>query len=236
MARGRLAVPAGDLAPVLLQAEPEPLEIDLKRAAVIVVDMQNAFASKGGFLDLTGRLDTSKIPKVVSHIEKITDAARARGLKVIYVAHVYSPDFHEGGGPDSPNWYRGTPLTYREHPEMRDSLIVRGAWGSEIIKELKPQEGDIFMEKPRYSAFFGTDLDIVLRTYNIKFLMFVGVATNICVEASLRDAFNLDYFAILISDAAAPAGPSFTHEATISNIKFCFGWVTTSENIIKVMQ
>ncbi len=74
MARGRLAVPAGDLAPVLLQAEPEPLEIDLKRAAVIVVDMQNAFASKGGFLDLTGKLDISKIPKVVSHIEKITDA------------------------------------------------------------------------------------------------------------------------------------------------------------------
>ncbi len=223
------------LSPFLLQAEPEPLEIDLQRTAVIVIDMQCAFVMKGGMYDLWGR-DISKILEVIEPIKKITSTARATGIKVIYVAHHHSPDFHDSGGPNSPNWYKRALTDYREHPEWRDKLHFAGTWGAEIIEELKPQENDILVIKPRYSAFFGTHLDMILKTYGIKYLVFVGVATNICVEAAIRDAFNLDYFSILISDATMNTGPSFMQEATIFNVKICFGWVTNTENIVRAME
>lgn len=222
--------------PVLLQADPKPLEIDLQSTAVIVIDMQNCFVKKGGFFDLWG-CDIVLTQRVIEPIKRITNAARTKGVKVVYIAHVYSPDLRDSGGPNSPNWYKDAALSGpREHPEWGDKFYNRGTWGAEIIDELKPQESDLFVEKPRYSAFFGTNLDIILRTYSIKYLVFVGIATNCCVESSIRDAFNLDYFSILISDAAMNYGPQFTQEATIFNVKDLYGWVTTTENIVKAME
>jgi ureidoacrylate peracid hydrolase len=221
--------------PVLLEAEPEPLEIDLQRTALIVVDMQNAFVSRGGMFDVWG-FDILSIQKVIQPIKRISRAARARGCKVVYITHRYSPDLHDSGGPSSPHWHKVRALKdYLEHPERRDSLIIRGTWGAGIVEELEPQEGDIVVEKPRYSAFFGTNLDVILRAFNIKYLIFAGVATNICVEDSIRDAHNLEYFPVLISDAAMNAGPDFMQEATIFNVTLTYGWVTTTEKIMKAI-
>ncbi len=218
---------------VMLQAEPKPLELDLKRTAVVVVDMQNAFASKGGMLDLWG-FDISGIPQVVKAIQSIVSAARTKGSKVIYIAHRISPDLREVGS-ISPFFCHDKAIeAYREKPAMRDAMILRGSWGAEIIDELKPKETEILIEKRRFSAFVGTDLDMTLRTYDIRYLIFVGVATNICVESTLRDAFHREYFPILVSDAAAAFPPS-RHQSTIDNVKQVFGWVTTSQNIIKAM-
>ena len=222
--------------PFLLPAEPEGLEIDLKRAAILVVDMQNAFVSNGGLFDLMG-VDILLAQKIIEPIRMVTSTARAKGVKVIYIAHRYSPDLRESGGPNFPSWHKGGSLRlYREHPEWRDKLLIRGTWGADVIDALKPQESDIIVEKPTFSAFFGTNLDIILRTYDLKYLVFVGTATNICVEASIRDAFYLGYFPILISNAAANIGPPLTQEATIFNIKCVYGWVTTTDNIIKAME
>lgn len=236
MERNRFPAPAPHLAPVLLEAEPEPLEIDLQRTALIVIDMQNAFVSKGGFLDLIGEVDISNAQKIIEPIKKITTAARAKGCKVIHFAEVLSPDLRDSGGPNSPFWYIVPLTTYREHPEWQDKLIFRGTWGADIIQELKPQQGDIFIEKPRYSAFFGTNLDTILKTYSIKYLVFVGATTEICVETSIRDAFHLEYFPILVSDATVNSGAPFVKEATIYNVKICFGWVTTTENVLRAME
>ena len=221
--------------PVMLEAEPQPLQIDLQRSAVVVIDMQNAFASNGGMLDLMG-LDISHNLKVVEIIKKIIGAARASEVKVLYVVHHYSPDLHEAGGPNSGYWYNIHMRGIREHPEWQDKAIIRGTWGAEVVKEIEPQEDEIVVTKPKYNAFFGTDLDTTLKTFNIKYLAFVGVATNICVEAAIRDACSLDYFPILISDAAAPAGPPSAQEATINNVKLCFGWVTNSENFLNAIK
>ncbi len=224
------------LAPVLLQAEPEPLQIDRARTAVVVIDMQNAFASKGGIVDVTGKADVTTSQKIIPNIKKLNSAARARGCKVIYVAERWPRDLSNTGGPDSPNWYHSMLTNYREHPEWRDKTLVRGTWGAAIVDELKPQEGDIEVEKAKPSAFFETNLDTILKTYNIKYLVFTGTATNMCVEASLRDAYYRGYFAILASDATSNAGPPFTQDATIFNVKLVLGWVTTTENILKAMQ
>ncbi len=220
---------------VLLQAEPESLRVDLNRLAIMVIDMQNTFVSKGGRFDSRG-FDVSVYKNTIETIQKINTAARAKGIKVIYIAHTLSTDLRETGGPDHPYWHKAGHLrVYREQPDMRDKLIVRGTWGADIVKEIAPQEGDVLVEKPTFSAFHGTHLNTILRTYNIKYLAFVGTATNICVEASLRDAFNLGYFCILISDATVAIGPPFMQDATIFNVKSIYGWVTSSENIVKAI-
>lgn len=221
--------------PILLQAEPQSLELDLQRTAVIVIDMQNAYVSRGGSWDLRG-LDISGGQRVIRPIKKIISTVRGKVSKIIHVVTVYSADLRESGGPNSPQWYKGVLTAYREHPEWQDKLPTRGAWGADIVKELQPKEGDLVVEKLKYSAFYGTYLDMILRTYNIKYLVFMGVATNICVEASIRDAYYLDYFPVLVSDAVASSGPPSTQETTIHNIEWCYGWVTTSESILKVIE
>lgn len=229
-----MSAPFATPAPFLLLAEPESLEIELQRTVVVVVDMQNAFVTKGGMFDLMG-MDISTAQKIVEPIIKITSIARGKGIKVIYIVQRYSLDLRESGGPNSPRWYKGL-ASYREHPDWQDKFLIRGTWGANIIEELKPEESDIVVEKPTFSGFFGTNLDIILRTDNIKYLAFVGTTTNICVEASIRDATYLGYWPILISDATANVGPTFMQDATIFNVKLCYGWVTTSENFVKAIQ
>ncbi len=118
---------------------------------------------------------------------------------------------------------------------MRDRLYFRDTWGTEIVDELKPREGEILIEKPRYSAFAGTDLDMTLRGSDIKYAVFVGIATNGCVEASIRDAYNLEYWSLLIPDACANTGPDYMQDATIWNVKLNLGWVAPSENLLKAL-
>ena len=218
---------------VKMETEPEPIEIDPARSAVIVVDMQNAFVSKGGMFEARG-FDIASIQKVIEPIRKICNKARERKVKVIYIAHVLSPDLREVG-PGSSFWYKSV-RAYREDPKWKDKYLIRGTWGSEIIDLLKPREGDFLIEKPRFSAFFGTNLDTVLKSYSIKYLFFTGCATNICVEASVRDAANLSYFPVLISDATANNGPPYIQDGTIHNIKVALGWVSTTENFLKAIE
>lgn len=217
---------------VTLAAEPKPLEIDPHLTTVMVIDMQNATVSNGGMFNLLG-LDVTNNQKTIDPIIKLTTASRVKGRKVIYVVHQYSTDFREIGDPDSVLWVRsGTVAAYREHPEWREKLLIRGTWGADIVDDLKPEEGDIVVEKSRYSAFWGTNLDVILRTVNTRYLAIVGVMTNVCVEATLRDAFYYGYFPILISDAVAASSPDMQN-ATITNVIRGYGWVTTSQNLVK---
>ncbi len=218
---------------VMLQAEFEPLQVDLSRMAVVVIDMQNAFVSKGGMFDIWG-FDISGNPRVIQPIKDIANAARAKNVKVINLAHRLSADGREVG-PMSTFQHNKVMQSWREHPEWRDKLIMKGTWGADFIDELKPPAQEIVIEKQRFSAFAGTYLDMTLKTYDIRYLVFTGVATNICVESSLRDACHLEYFPILVSDATA-ASPPDRQEATIGNVKQCFGWVTTTKEVLKILK
>ena len=220
---------------VIVPAEPEPIEIDVLKTAVLVIDMQNTFVRKGGIMDLRG-FDISATEKIIKPCQEIISAAREKGIKVIYSQMGYSPDLSDSGGQHSPVWRKsqGLPLM-RQHPELKDKLYIYGTWGADIIEELEPQPGDIVFRKQKHDGFIGTNLDIVLGTYGVKYLVFIGTATNICVESTLRHAFSLQYFPILVSDAVSPLGPSSIQEATIFNVRTIFGWVTTSEKLLKAI-
>ncbi|MBV8925409.1 MAG: pyrimidine utilization protein B [Bradyrhizobium sp.] len=215
-------------AEVTLPARPEPLAVRPSETAIIVVDMQNAYVSKGGYSDLAG-FDVSGAGKAVAQTRKVLDAARAAGVLVVYFQNGWDAGYIEAGGPGSPNWHKSNALkTMRARPELQGTLLAKGSWDYAIIDELAPQPGDIVVPKTRYSGFFNTNVDSLLRARGIRNLVFTGVATNVCVESSLRDAFHLEYFGIVIEDAAHHLGPEFVQKAALYNIQSFFGWVTTA--------
>ena len=216
-----------------LNARPEPVEVDLRKSALVVVDMQNAFASKKGMLDLAGA-DISGAPQVVRSIRAILDAARPAGMPVVYLQMGYKADLSDSGGPGSPNWHKELGIRMMNcRPELKGKLVTLGTWDFEIVDELKPRPEDLVIVKTRYSGFAHTELDAKLRQRGIRFLFFSGIATNVCVESTLRDAFFLDYWPILITDAAMAAGSTAMHDATVHNVENFFGWTMPAAEFIQ---
>jgi ureidoacrylate peracid hydrolase len=218
-----------------LDAKPEPLEVDLARSAVVVVDMQNAFATKGGMLDIA-RVDISDAPRVVRSIKAVVDAAREAGVLVVHLQMGYKPDLSNSGGPNSPNWHKELAMHLMNcRPELKGKLLTEGTWDFQIVEELKPDARDLVVIKTRYSGFAGTTLDSQLRTRGIRYLFFAGIATNVCVESTLRDAYFQDYWPILMADGAMPAGPPSMQEATLFNVENFFGWTIRTEEFLAAM-
>jgi ureidoacrylate peracid hydrolase len=223
---GRPTVPRDGA--VTLPARPENLPINPHETALIVVDMQNAYASNGGYLDLAG-FDIGGTPAVIERCGEAIAAARAAGVLVVFFQNGWDAGYADAGGPGSPNWWKSNALkTMRERPELQGKLLARGGWDYDLVEALAPREGDIVLPKPRYSAFYNTPLDSILRSRGIRNLAFCGVATNVCVESTLRDGFFLEYFGVLLEDATHQAGPAFLQEASVYNVEKFFGWVAAT--------
>ena len=214
-----------------LDARPEPVDVDFERSAIVVVDMQNAFASKGGTLDIAGA-DLTEAPGVVQAIRSVLDAARPAGLPIVYLQTGYKRDLSDAGGPRSPNYHKETAMRLMcTRPELKGKLLTEGGWDFAIVDELAPHPSDIVVVKTRYSGFAGTTLDSQLRVRGIQYLFFTGIATNVCVESTLRDAYFHDYWPILLTDATMQAGERSAHDATIFNVESFFGWTLTSQQL-----
>ena len=211
----------------ILPARPEALRVSPADTAVIVIDMQNAYASAGGYVDQAG-FDVAPAAAVIGQIARVLETARAVAMPVIYLQNGWDAEYVEAGTPASPNWHKSNALrTMRERPELAGQLLARGGWDYELVDTLAPQPGDIRLHKTRYSAFFNSALDSVLRSRGIRTLVFVGIASNVCVESTLRDGFHLEYFGVMLEDATHHLGPDFVRAATVYNIEKFFGWVST---------
>ncbi len=229
--------PGRSLSKVLeLKAKPEAISVDFDRAAIVVVDMQNAFASKGGMLDIAGA-EVSDAQRVVRTIRDVLAAARRAGMPVVYLQMGYKPDLSNSGGPNSPNWHKELALhLMNQRPELKGKLLTEGTWDFAIVDELEPEAGDLVIIKTRYSGFAGTTLDSQLRVRGIKYLFFTGIATNVCVESTLRDAYFQDYWPILLGDGTMPAGNASVQEATLYNVESFFGWSVESKDLIAILE
>jgi len=225
-----------------LDARPEPIAIDAARSAVIVVDMENDFAAKGGMFDRAG-VDISGAQKAITPTAKVLAAARQSGLKIIYLKMGYHPDLSDLGSADSVNRTRHLKLGVGQKiraPDGRESrVLIRDTWDTDIVPELKPQANDVVIYKTRFSGFYQTDLDATLKKFGIKYLIFTGVTTSICVESTVRDAMVRDYLCVLLRDCMSePMGhdlPRTNHEASLLNAEALFGWVSDSDQFIKAV-
>lgn len=221
---------------VRLDARPEPIEFIANQTAVVVVDLQNGYASPGGYRELIGQ-DVGPARAAVANGLRILDAARAAGLTVIMLQNGWDEELKTAGGPNSPNWHKSNPLkTMRARPELKGKILTHGSWDYAFVDELKPAPSDIIVPKARYSGFCGTALDNILRARDIRHLIFVGIATNVCVESTIRDAYHREFFCILAADATQQSGPAFIQDATLYNVERFLGWVATTDAICSALE
>jgi ureidoacrylate peracid hydrolase len=221
--------------PVTLPARPEPVEIDAAKTALVVVDMQNAFMSPGGMFDDSG-WPIAGAQAVIAPSRRLLDGLRAAGVAVVFVKMSYNADLSNAGGPESPNWHKETGMVLmRERPEAWGKYVTEGTWDEQVVADLAPVAGEPVVRKQRYSGFAGTNLDCVLKTLGAKYLLFIGGATNVCVFATLADAFYLDYWPIVVEDACFSQCPPFTVEAALWNVEHLYGWVAGIDDVLAAL-
>lgn len=224
---------------ISIAARPAPIAIDRARTAVIVVDMQNDFGSKGGMFDRAG-IDIAPIVAVMKPTAGVLAAARRAGMPVIYLQMQHRADMADMGAPDSVHRQRHGRLAVGAKKKAPSGdeyrVLIEGEWGTQIVDALAPQAGDLLVPKHRYSGFFETDLNTILQGLNIKFLVFTGCTTSICVESTMRDAMYRDYHSVLLEDCSAePIGSDNSrsnHDATLLTIEYQFGWISDSKIFI----
>lgn len=219
-----------------LNARPEPLTIDLARTALVIVDMQNAFASRGGMFDLAG-FDISGAAPAIEVNRRLLEAARKAGLAVVHLQMTFKPDLSNAGDANSPNHRKELALCMmRERPELAGKLLIENTWDWQFVDALMPAAGEHVVRKSRYDGFIRTDLDAHLRARNIRHLLFTGIATNVCVESTARHAFFNEFWPVLIEDAMNNSGPDFNRQATLWNFEHTLGWVTHSRDVLAMLQ
>ena len=227
-----------------LDAKPTSITLDTAKTAIVVVDMQNDFGTKGGMFDRAG-IDISLIQRAVPPTARVLAAGRKAGIKVVYLKMAYKPDLSDMGAPGSPNrrvheqiMHVGTTVRAPNGAESR--ILVRDTWDSDIVDELKPESADTVIYKSRFSGFYETELDNKLKGLGIRYLIVTGCTTSVCVESTIRDAMFRDYSPVLLEDCTAePVGyglPRSNHEATLLLIQIMLGWVSSSDKFIKALE
>ncbi len=193
------------------------LELSPRKTALIVVDVQNDFCHPQGAFAKRG-FTLSHVERAVDNLLSFMDHCRKSSVPIVFVRTNHS------------QWTDTQTWTERMEGAAREMRICRSdSWGAHFYR-VKPQESDFVVTKHRFSGFVGTDLNLALRSRGIETLLMTGVATNVCVETTARDAFNLDYRIILVEDCC---GAFFNeeHASALRNISQYFGVVTDSKSI-----
>jgi nicotinamidase-related amidase len=216
-----------------LAAEPQPLEIDLARTALVVVDMQNDFCHTEGWFGCKG-IDVAPMRKPIAPIASLSNALRAAGGRIVWLnwgiradrANLPPSVLYRGKRSAEAAGY-GEPSSAGHGPSL-----VQGSWGAAQLDELPAQSGDISIHKHRLSGFWDTELDSVLRQAGITTLLFAGINTDRCVFSTLQDAGFLGYDCVLVEDACGTPSPQFVSDAIVFLVRQLHGFTTTCSALL----
>lgn len=196
-----------------------------EKTAMIVVDMQNDFVQEGAPIEIP------RARAMVPRLNRLLDVCRMYKIPVIYIHHVI-----RGGDIDAGR------LADHHEAIRNNQAIIAGTPNVEIYDELKPHPGDLVVAKPRYSAFYGTDLEAILRSKGIDTLIISGTVTNVCCESTTRDAFSRDYKVIFLSDGNAagdlpdmgfgPVSAEEIQKVVLTVLAMCFAQVSSIDQVI----
>lgn len=192
--------------------------------ALLIIDMQKDFCTPGFGAEQAGR-DLSMARSVIPNIARLLEVARQAGVTIAHVGFSTAP----GHGSDSGVW-----LSQRRRSTFSsEHLCITGSEGAKFVEELGPREGEFVVPKRRYSAFTGTDMDLLLRARGVRSVIATGVSTNVCVETTSRAAFELDYYVCVPPDATGSWSREL-HEGSLANIRHRFGLTPTVDDILSV--
>ncbi len=186
------------------------LRLSRAECALLVIDMQQHFLAprSGSFV--------CSAPAIVPGLKTLVAAFRRAGRPVVYTRHVHHPDGIDAG--IMKWWWEG--------------MCKEGSPASRITPALKPLKREKVVSKHRYSAFFDTDLDTVLRCLEIRDLVITGVMTNLCCETTAREAYCRDYRTFFLADGTATITEDM-HVGSLLNLCYGFSYVTTVDEIVR---
>ena len=223
-------------------ARPQPFTFRTDTTAVIVVDMQNDFGDPAGMFGRAG-IDLTGIRSTIGPTSAVLAAARRAGILVVYLKMAFKAGLSDSGAPSAPNWLKHAPLHAGEAVTAPDGtpsrVLIRDTWNTEIVPQLAPEPGDVVIYKHRFSGFYETELDTVLRARGISTLVFTGCTTSVCVESTIKDAMFRDYHCLLLEDCTAEAigagPPRSNHDATLLVVEILVGWVSDSPTFVAIL-
>lgn len=215
-------------------ARPKRLAFDLARTAMVVIDMQNDFCHRDGWLASIG-VDVEPARAPIAPLAALLPVLRGAGVPVVWVNWGSRPDrlnlspallhVYNGSGAGTG---LGDPL-----PATGSPVLQAGSWSAQVVDELAPDPRDIRVDKHRMSGFWDTPLESILRNLRVETLLFGGVNLDQCVLHTLADANFLGFDTLLVEDCAATTNPRFCHDATILNIHQIFGFTLHSNDLAK---
>jgi nicotinamidase-related amidase len=185
------------------------MKLNLEKSALLVVDMQNFF------LDPQSPSFTCGGLAILPVLKRMTDVFREKNRPIIYTKHVHHPDNLDSGIMGW--WWEG--------------MCIEGSPESEIHPEIAPLPSEKVILKHRYSAFYNTDLETILRCLKVEDLVITGIMTNMCCESTARDAYFRDYRVFFLADGTGSINEEM-HLASLLNLSFGFAYVTTADGII----
>ncbi|MEN2738706.1 isochorismatase family cysteine hydrolase [Microbacterium sp. X-17] len=197
-------------------------KVSPEHCAVLVIDMQNDYLHPEGKARQEGGRELGPIAEMIPRQADLLRAARAAGVPVIYVLNTTLPD----GASSSDVWLEARSRARYSGTDM----CLEGTWGQEVITEVAPEPGDLEVRKYRYSGFVGTDLELVLRSLGRRSVLCVGTSTNVCVEATARDAFHREFYVTYAADACASWDMTL-HDAALKTAETRYATVATVREI-----
>ena len=227
------------LRPARIAAHGKDIMVDWNKSAMIVIDMQNDFCHPRGWLAGIG-VDVSPARAPIKPLTKLLPALRQAQVPVLWVNWGNRPDLanlspallhvYDGNGRGTG---LGSPLADAPVPGAR--VLQKDSWAAAVVDELAPRPGDLCVDKYRMSGFWDTPLDSILRNLGISTVFFGGVNADQCVLATLMDANFLGYDTILVEDCSATTSPRYCWDATLYNVRQCFGFSTGSKAMLKAL-
>jgi len=184
------------------------MQLNARRAALLVVDMQNFFLDPASPTFTCGGL------AILPTVQRLIVAFRQANRPVIYTRHVHHPNGHDAGIMGW--WWEG--------------MCLEGSPESEVHPSLAPLPDEKVVLKHRYSGFYNTDLETVLRCLKIEDLVISGIMTNLCCESTARDAYFRDHRVFFLADGTGTINEEM-HLASLLNLAFGFAFVTTAAEI-----
>lgn len=198
-------------------------ELDARRTALLVVDVQNDFCHVDGYFARFG-FDVTPCADVVPRIAGVVATARGRGLPVVWTMSTNA----------DPPAHRLRPARFRRNgaDERPPDQFVAGSWGWSLVDPLRPDDSELVVQKPRYDAFLRTPLEDDLRARGVSTVVVTGVITNCCVDTTARSAFMRGFDVLVLRDCVATfAEERDLHEASLRNLDQLFAVVADSTEL-----
>ncbi|MBS1676199.1 MAG: cysteine hydrolase [Actinobacteria bacterium] len=194
---------------------------DPAKTALLLIDFQNDFCADGGWYDKIG-YPVGAAQAAARRTSSLLSEVRETGMLIVFVRCVYDRQYLPRVMIESYE-HKGLPLDY----------CLEGTWGGDFY-EVVPEPGDLVLSKHRYSAFIHTDLQVILGAREIENLVFAGVATNVCVDSTVRDGYMLDYRVTVLEDCCGTYDQGL-HEATLETVRRAFGVVARSDDFLRAL-